>query len=233
MNDQMLAVQKALAAQGFNPGPLDGKGGPQSATALEGYLRRIGLPVRVVASLSAFTLTPEPAPLVLKPAPADLPWMVEARKVLGRHEVRDKTWLQKWLRLDGRTLGDPSKLPWCGDFVETAIKLALPAETFAPALEHNPYWARNWALLGKQVQPVYGAVLVFSRPGGGGHVGFAVGYDAEHFFVLGGNQSNAVTIARIAKSRLIASRYPLTYPLTTRPLPAMVGKGTIITENEA
>ena len=64
MNKEMLQVQKTLAAQGFNPGPLDGKGGPQTAGALEGYLRRIGLPVRVVASLTAFTLTPAPAPRV-------------------------------------------------------------------------------------------------------------------------------------------------------------------------
>lgn len=232
MNEEMQQVQKTLAAQGFNPGPLDGKGGPQSAGALEAYLRRIGLPVRVVASLTAFTLTPAPAPRVLQPAPADLPWMVEARKVLRRHETRDKTFLQKWLRLDGRTLGDPSKLPWCGDFVETSIKLGLPAEPFAPVLDANPYWAKNWALFGKPVQPIYGAVLVFSRTGGGGHVGFAVGYDTSNFFVLGGNQSNAVTIARVAKSRLIACRYPLTYPVTTRPLPAMVGNGTIST-NEA
>ena len=35
MNEEMLQVQKTLAAQGFNPGPLDGKGGPQSAGALE------------------------------------------------------------------------------------------------------------------------------------------------------------------------------------------------------
>jgi hypothetical protein len=46
-------------------------------------------------------------------------------------------------------------------------------------------------------------VLIFER-GSGGHVGFAVGQDEKHFYVLGGNQSDAVTIARIAKSRLLA-----------------------------
>jgi uncharacterized protein (TIGR02594 family) len=233
MGDEMKAVQKRLALEGFDPGPLDGKGGPQSAKALEGFLRKVGIPVAVLATATAFTLTPAPAPRALNPAPADLPWMIEARKVLNRHETRDKSFLAKWLKSDGRTLGDPEKLPWCGDFVETCLRLALPAEPFPGALGDNPYWARNWALLGREVAPCYGAVLAFERPGGGGHVGFAVGYDAANFFVLGGNQSNAVTIARIAKSRLLASRYPATYPNPRQPLPLMSAAGTIITTNEA
>jgi len=52
---------------------------------------------------------------------SDLPWMVEAKKVMGLHENRDRAVLAKWLKSDGKTLGDPSKLPWCGDFVDTAI----------------------------------------------------------------------------------------------------------------
>tara|TARA_R110002126_G_scaffold44153_2_gene126133 strand:+ start:545 stop:1216 length:672 start_codon:yes stop_codon:yes gene_type:complete len=52
------------------------------------------------------------------------------------------------------------------------------------------------------VQPITGAVLVFER-GSGGHVGFAIGQDDTNFYVLGGNQSDAVTVARIAKSLLL------------------------------
>lgn len=43
--------------------------------------------------------------------------MVEAERLLGRHETRDKSWLMRWLAGDGRSLGDPEKLPWCADFV--------------------------------------------------------------------------------------------------------------------
>ena len=39
-----------------------------------------------------------------------------------------------------------------------------------------------------------------------------MGQDDTHFFVLGGNQCDAVTIARIAKSRLLGARWPATYP---------------------
>jgi hypothetical protein len=44
----------------------------------------------------------------------------------------------------------------------------------------------------------YEAVLVFERPGGG-HVGYYFGEDATAYHVLGGNQGDAVTIARIAR----------------------------------
>jgi len=52
-------------------------------------------------------------------------------------------------------------------------------------------------------------MLIFEQ-GSGGHVGFAIGQDDTHFFVLGGNQSDAVTIARIVKSRLCGARWPAT-----------------------
>jgi hypothetical protein len=73
---------------------------------------------------------------------------------------------------------------------------------------------------------------VFSR-GSAGHVGFAVGQDARALHVLGGNQSDAVTIARIDKSRLLGARWPATFsrPVTTR-LPDMTPGGTLST-NEA
>lgn len=50
-------------------------------------------------------------------------------------------------------------------------------------------------------------VMIFQRQGGG-HVGLYVGEDADCFHVLGGNQSAAVTITRIAKARLFAVQQP-------------------------
>ena len=161
------------------------------------------------------------------PAKVALPWMEEILRRKGLHEVRNKGSLWAWLKSDGRSLGDPAKLPWCGDAVETAIALTLPNEP----LPSNPYWARNWATFGDKVLPRYGAVLVFGR-GSGGHVGFYVGETATHFKVAGGNQSNAITTdALIAKGRLIASRWPATFPITGPGKVTATG-GTIST-NEA
>ena len=206
-------IQSALERLGHSPGPIDGLWGQRTSRALKSLLAANG-PVVPVA---------EPAPW---------PWIIEARSALGRHEVRDRSWLMGWLKRDGRGLGDPSRNPWCGDFVETCIRIALPDEPLLGALGSNPYWARNWLLFGQEVTPTPGAVLVFSR-GSGGHVGFAVGQDDTHFHVLGGNQSDAITIARIARSRLLGARWPATVPPRARPLPTMKPGELLTTTNEA
>ncbi len=181
-------IQRGLEQFGHSPGTIDGLWGLRTARALKSLLAANGRTAAV-------------AP------PGPLPWITEAKTELGRNEARDRSWLMDWLRRDGRSLGDPGKNPWCGDFVETCISMGLPDEPLLGALGTNPYWARNWLLFGLETKPVPGAVLIFKR-GSGGHVGFALGQDDTHFFVLGGNQSDAVTIARIARSRLLGARWP-------------------------
>ncbi len=54
-----------------------------------------------------------------------------------------------------------------------------------------------------------GDILVFWREkktGWKGHVGMYVGEDKTHYHVLGGNQSDSVSIARIEKGRLLGAR---------------------------
>jgi uncharacterized protein (TIGR02594 family) len=213
-SNAMKNIQRGLADLGHDPGPIDGLWGVRTERAVRALLAQGARPV-------------------LADVPADLPWMIEAKRWLGRHEVRDNGWLRGWLRSDGRTLGDPAKLPWCGDFVETCLRLALPGEELAGVLGKNPYWARNWLKLGSEIAPCYGAVLVFSRPGGGGHVGFAVGEDDTALHVLGGNQKNMIIVSPIAKSRLLGARWPATHPrpITIR-LPRMTRAGELST-NEA
>ena len=109
--------------------------------------------------------------------------------------------------------------------------MGLPNEPLLGALGTNPYWARNWLMFKHAMQPVPGSVLVFER-GSGGHVGFAMRQDNTHFFVLGGNQSDAVTIARIAKSRLLGARWPATYPPGLQRLPTMKSGEFLTTTNE-
>jgi len=161
----------------------------------------------------------------------ELPWITEGKKVFGLHEVRDNAKLSAWLRSDGKTLGDPKKLPWCGDYTETAVKNSLPKEPFPGALGKNPYWARNWLHFGEDTQPCYGCIVVFSR-GQGGHVGFAVGEDATDFYVLGGNQSDSVNIVRISKQRFLGARWPITFSGSKRPLPQMTPNNIPRSTNE-
>ncbi|WP_153039724.1 hypothetical protein [Pseudovibrio sp. Ad37] len=61
-----------------------------------------------------------------------------------------------------------------------------------------------------------GSILVFWRGsprGWNGHVGFYVSESAGHYHVLGGNQSNAVTTAKLSKRRLLDIRWPESYPV--------------------
>lgn len=56
--------------------------------------------------------------------------------------------------------------------------------------------------------PMFGDVLVFSRPGGN-HVGLYVAEDNECYHVAGGNQSNQFNVTRIKKNRLTEARRPV------------------------
>lgn len=94
------------------------------------------------------------------------------------------------------------EIPWCGLFAGVVVKRA------GFHVVTGPLWARNWQTFGLPVKrPGLGDVLAFKR-GTGGHVGFYVAEDAEAYHVLGGNQGDAVSIVRIAKNRLLASRRP-------------------------
>jgi uncharacterized protein (TIGR02594 family) len=161
-----------------------------------------------------------------------IPWIEELKKVLGWHEVRDREKLARWLKSDGATLGDPSKLPWCGDAMDTALALALPNETRPGDLGKNPYWALNWQFLGKKAQPCYGAIGAFKRPSGG-HVGVLVGQDASAYCVLGGNQSDAIGYTWIDKGRLVDARWPLQFANPRVVLPILARNGKPLSQNEA
>lgn len=211
-------LQHRLNLNGAHP-PLveDGIVGRLTYAALVEYQRRVGLYPSGVADSKTVSLlrmsntthdVAGESPNSPKIVP---PWISIARSKMGLTETRDRTELMKFLRSDGNTLGDPSKLPWCGDFVETCIAVSLPRE---PTIT-NPYWALNWLKFGRSVpaaQVYLGAIAVFKREGGG-HVAFVVGHDENYVHTLGGNQSNSVSISRMAKSRLQGYRWPHTYPL--------------------
>ena len=100
-------------------------------------------------------------------------------------------------------------IPWCGLFVGHCIAATLPDEPLPNAL----LGARSWLGFGRPAEPGLGAVLVFwrgSKAGWQGHVGFYAGEDSAAWHVLGGNQSDSVSTARIARNRLLGARWPLT-----------------------
>lgn len=208
-------VQRRLIAHGFNPGLPDGIWGRNTRRATIEFQRSRNIPAEgVLNEVTIAALNVEPlGQSASQEAPKielydQFPWMALGLRKKGLHETRNLVDLRAFLKSDGKTLGDPSKLPWCGDFVETCLAVTLPEVT----LPANPYLARNWLKFGHAVDPCYGAVLIFwrgSRGGELGHVAFYYAEDQEYYHVLGGNQNNTISVTRISKSRLLGARLPL------------------------
>lgn len=143
-------------------------------------------------------------------------WMTIARGYIGTREIagpKHNSKIMGWLsRLKSWIKDDET--PWCGTFVAAVMQEAgLPYPKEFPR-------AKAWAEYGANLRSTHvapGAILVFSREGGG-HVGFYVGEDSTAFHVLGGNQSNSVNITRIAKARCIAIRWPKGEPVIGAPV---------------
>ncbi len=207
MTLQTLTIQSRLASLGYDPGPLDGIRGRRTIGALRAFQRDRGLVADgLFGPATRARLLGEETGLETNP---DLPWYAEARRLMGTREVPgpgSNSVIENW----ADALGLPYRgddIPWCGLFVAHCIGAALPDEP----LPANPLGARNWIRFGQTCEPGLGSVLVFwreSRASGKGHVGFYTGEDAEGFYVLGGNQSDAVNVKRLAKRQFIGARWP-------------------------
>jgi catechol 2,3-dioxygenase-like lactoylglutathione lyase family enzyme len=219
---EIRAIQSRLHKIGFDPGPIDGLYGPHTASAIIAFKRSAGLRIREYVGPKTWELLHQAElDLGTELRTEELPWMKEIRKVMNMHEVYDNAGLRRWLASDGHALGDPAQFPWCGDAVETAIRLALPEEP----VPVNPYWALNWKK--------WGCVISISR-NGGGHVAFLVGQDRSRYYCLGGNQSNQVRVSPISKSRFDPDsfRWPSTYEREPVNLPWMTSQEAA-SQNEA
>ncbi len=203
----ILDVQMALSAAGFGPGPLDGIAGPRTRSAIRAFQAQSGLAVDGIAGpKTQARLFAPTGPLNI---PAALPWLAEAKRLIGLTEAAgaaDNPVILDWAKAAEVTFAH-DEIPWCGLFMAHCIGSALPEEP----LPANPLSARNWLKFGIDVAPQLGAILVFwrgSKQGWAGHVALYWGQDADSFHVLGGNQSDSVTVTRIARSRLLGARWP-------------------------
>lgn len=226
MNIDWRWVQTRLRTLGFNPGPIDGVRGARTDAAVVQFKRSIGLRPRPFLGPLTLAALKERAPT----DHSSIPWMAEAAVVRGLHEERDLSQLRGWFSKSVSWI-DPRDVAWCGAFVATCHRLADPEIK----LPENPLGARNWNGWGQSTDPVFGATLSFwrvSKTSWQGHVGFYFGEDDTHYHVLGGNQSDAVTVTRIAKDRLLGSSWPLGLRVTGRRI-FLTPNGVPISINEA
>lgn len=133
------------------------------------------------------------------------PWIIDqALKLYGTLEcpgAKNNPTILKWAKEVGRWEADfytKDSIPWCGLFA------AIVCQRAKKEVVKNYLRALSWANFGKVVghaEASLGDVLTFVRKGGG-HVAFYVAEDKDCYHVLGGNQSDSVSITRITKSRL-------------------------------
>lgn len=142
----------------------------------------------------------------------ELPHVDIARKYIGLHEISGPKHNPTVLALTAKAFAATGKkswihddeTPWCGSFVggvfaEAGLGSKIPKEF---------YRAKEWENVGTKLStPAYGCVVTFTRDGGG-HVGIVVGKTKTGMLkVLGGNQSNAVTIQDFDPKRVTSYRW--------------------------
>lgn len=132
-------------------------------------------------------------------------------------------------------------IPWCGLYIAYVMFMA------GKPVQKDPLWARNWANYGTEVAklqsgklvnapglvPSLGDILVYQRPGGGGHVDIYIAETPTVFIGLGGNKSNRVQISGIDKKRCIAVRRPPMNAVPASVKPYFVSRAGNLTQNEA
>lgn len=198
-----LKLQTLLVRIGYYNGKIDGIIGPISGAAIKAFKKDHGLKVSIKIDDELI----EVAEGVAGRSPD---WMLDMYKMIGKHERHDRFALQDWLSSSSQPV-DPLITPWCGVAIDACFRNTGVNPDDLPG---NPALAINWLKFGHSAdEATIGSILVFWRgypQSWKGHVGFYVGESDKYYYVLGGNQSNRVSVTRIGKHRLKANgiRWP-------------------------
>lgn len=136
--------------------------------------------------------------------------IVEGLSLMGMTEIAGKDHNPAILGM-ARALGidaiyKSDEVAWCGLFAAYCL---TRAGKFIPLKGWDLLRALKFKAFGIPVsEAMLGDVLIFQREGGG-HVGFYIAESKNSYFVLGGNQSNKVSITEIDKNRCAGIRRPV------------------------
>jgi uncharacterized protein (TIGR02594 family) len=216
MNRTKQAQQK-LKELGYYNDNVDGIFGRNTINAIKQFQKSKGLVVdgilgpNTISALKTIEVKEKGYDTISNTLDNLIPWYEYAETLFGTHERKYEKKLIGWAKrlvkkgVQGVSWYTKSSIPWCGLFVAHCISVALPEEVII----ENPLWARGWMKFGAGTSPKKGAIMVFKR-GNGGHVGFYASEDSRYYHILGGNQSDSVTIMKIAKNRFLGARWPVT-----------------------
>lgn len=138
------------------------------------------------------------------------PWLILARNYIGVSERRgtrsNPDVVQMFEDAGHPEVSNAITTPWCAAYVGAMLE-----KTGNPSTKS--LMARSYLKWGVELsEPRRGCVVVFWRgqrnDGETGHVGFYEDETATHVLVLGGNQGDAVSVAKFHKSRVLGYRWP-------------------------
>jgi uncharacterized protein (TIGR02594 family) len=151
-------------------------------------------------------------------AAAEPVWLKNARQLLGLKEIVGSRHEPKVLEFFAEA-GHPEihndETAWCAAFANAMLRRAGYAGTGSLAARSFLTWGEKLA------KPRPGCVAVFKRGNSSweGHVAFFIREVGDRVEILGGNQSNSVSITTMPKSALLGYRWPLIVGAST-PKPA-------------
>lgn len=131
-----------------------------------------------------------------------IPWMNTAYSLIGTKETpgsRNTEEILQWARVIGvDDMYKADSIPWCGLFVG----FCMADNGLMPV--NGPLLARDWNAYGSDLTPPsFGGIMVWPH-----HVGFYVDETQDRYMILGGNQSDAVTITSKWKYDCLGGHWP-------------------------
>ncbi|MEA2961680.1 MAG: hypothetical protein QOI46_1778 [Alphaproteobacteria bacterium] len=149
-------------------------------------------------------------------------WLATMRELTGTQEYAggsDNPVILEWARFIGEKYPEMrgycaqynhDAIAWCGLAVAYCMAKNSIRPVFGKSENERFLWADAWRRFGVRLdKPKPGCVMVFTR-NGGGHVALFEGEEGNDYLVRGGNQSDAVSLMRIHKSRFTAAMWPAT-----------------------
>lgn len=223
--DAVMLAQQLLHARNGAELLDDGVFGKQTEAAVRAYQAAHGLKVsgRIGTDTAKALDGDSPLPPMAVPLPSVktiAPWLTTMRAITGEKEYpgsEDSPFVLGMAREIGKrfpSLADYCKeyshdaIPWCG----LTVAYVMAFNGICPVRKQDGasygfLWADDWKYFGEPSQPRPGAVMVFTRAGGG-HVSMYEDETPTHYIVRGGNQSDMVNVTNIAKEKFTTARWP-------------------------
>ena len=139
------------------------------------------------------------------------PWLSIAFSLLGTAEIPGPPSNEK-INAFLHTVGLPAddSIPWCSAFVAYCMTQANKMQAINNAGMVSAA-ARSWLNFGVECGEILGSIVVLWRgepESWMAHVGLLVGIAPMSRYILGGNQSNTVSIAEFSLERVLGYRWP-------------------------